>query len=431
MLKRKIESFLLEWKAKPKKNCLLIKGARQVGKTFIVDKFGKENYKSYIRINFEQNKSLKSIFDGDLDIETLKKQITLNIPTAELINHNTLIFLDEIQACPQARTALKFFAIDGNYDVIASGSLLGIQYNGVPSSYPTGYEDEIIMHSLDFEEYLWANNVSTKAIAEIKEYFDKGLIVPTAINNKMMSYFKEYIVIGGMPAVVDEFIKKSDFNAAYKAQRAIINNYLNDIAKFAPPAEKVKARACFLTIPQQLSKENKKFQYKIVEKKGTARKYEGSLQWLYDAGITCFCKNLSLLEKPLEGYVKEGYFKVYMCDIGLLVAMLEYGSQKDIIDGNLGIYKGAIFENVIASIFIKKSKNLYYFADGNRLEVNFIIRHNGGIAGVEVKAGKGKATSLKLAMEENKGIFGIKLIDGNIGEVDNIITYPIYMAMFL
>ena len=431
MLKRRIEQILLDWKnKKTSKNCLLVKGARQVGKTFIIEKFGQKNYESFIHINFEKTPTMKDIFAGNLDIETLRKQITLNIPTAKLLDRKTLIFLDEIQSCPNARTSLKFFAEDGRYDVIASGSLLGVNYREV-SSYPTGYEDEIEMHSLDFEEFLWANGVSDASINDIKQYMEKVEPVPTAMHNKMMNFLREYIVIGGMPAVVNEFVKSGDFNEALRIQRSIINNYMNDIAKYAPAADKAKAKACFLSVPRQLAKENKKFQYTLVEKKSTARKYEGSLMWLHDAGIICFCNNLTQPETPLEGNVKDGFFKVYMKDCGLLVAMLEDGTQKDIIDGNLGIYKGAIYENLIGSIFTHNNKRLYYYAVADRFEVDFVIRYGGKATGVEVKSGNTKAISLQLAMSESPGLRGIKLATGNVGETGNIKTFPLYMAMFL
>ncbi|MDR0750967.1 MAG: AAA family ATPase [Christensenellaceae bacterium] len=431
MLKRKIESDLLAWKNQNgRKNALLIKGARQVGKTFIVDKFGLESYKSFIRMNFEENKTLREIFAGDLDIETLRKQITLNIPNAELIPGETLIFLDEIQSCPNARTALKFIVDDGRYDVIASGSLLGINYKEV-SSYPTGYEDEVIMRSLDFEEYLWAIGINPDGIAGIKGYFDSGKRIPEAMNNKMLAYLREYIVIGGMPAVVAEFIETADFNKALKRQRAIIANYLNDIAKYAEAAERVKARACFLSMPRQLAKENKKFQYKVVDKTGSARKYDGSVMWLADAGIVDVCNNLDTPEAPLSGNTKPGYFKLYMQDIGLLVAMLDDGTAKEIIDGNLGIYKGAIYENLIATILAHNGKKLYYYAEGERFEVDFVTRIDREIFGIEVKSNRGKATSLQVAMRENPHLKGIKLEAGNIGEIGGVKTMPLYMAMFL
>lgn len=430
MLKRKIEQTLLEWKNKKgKKNCLLIKGARQVGKTYIVKQFAK-HYSSFIHMDFFENKSLKDIFAGDLDIETLRRKITLNITAARLIDGDTLIFLDEIQQCPNARTALKFFAQDGRYDVIASGSLLGVNTKKVPS-YPTGYEDEIVMHSLDFEEYLWANGVTDEAIGYLREYFDNKTPVPLSIHNKMLNHLREYVVIGGMPAVVDVFVKTASFSEALTTQRAILRNYENDIAKYAEPPEKIKARSCFLSIPRQLAKENKKFQYSVVEKNSNARKFDGSIAWLRDAGMITICDNLTIPQSSLKSNVKDGCFKIYMHDIGLLVAQLEDGAQKEIMDGNMGLSKGAIYENLVASIFVRSGKELFYYAVDDRLEVDFVVRINDKITGVEVKATRGSANSLKTAMKENEGLLGIKLTSGNIGEADGIITYPLYMAMFL
>lgn len=322
MLKRKIYQELLEWKKKDNKMCLVIKGARQVGKTFIINKFASENYENYIYMNFDENPGYKSIFDGDLDVDNIIKQISLRVSNVSIIPNKTIIFLDEIQNCPNARTALKFLSLDKRFDVIASGSLLGINYKEV-SSFPVGYTEQIEMYSLDFEEFLWANGISEQSIADIKEYFDKKEVVPIAMHEKMMNLFKEYIVIGGMPRVVDDFVQNHNFANALKIQRAIINDYEDDIAKYAEGSEKTKARACFLSIPKHLSKDYKKFRYSLVVPSGSSRKYAGSLMWLYDAGIINFCYNLEIPELPLKGNAKSDTFKVYMRDTGLLLAMLD------------------------------------------------------------------------------------------------------------
>ncbi|MEG1362918.1 MAG: AAA family ATPase, partial [Clostridia bacterium] len=329
MLKRKITKQLIEWKNDKDKMCLMIKGARQVGKTYIIDKFARENYKNYVYINFDEMPSYKSIFDGNLDPDTIIKQITVNIPNVNLIPNETIIFLDEIQNCPNARTALKFLSIDKRFDVVASGSLLGINYKEVPS-FPVGYIETIEMYSLDFEEFLWANGMSEDAINIIKEYFDKKEEVPLAMHIKMMELFKEYIVVGGMPKVVSDFVQTHNFVNVLKKQKEIISNYLDDIAKYANGCEKAKARECFLSVPKHLSKDYKKFQYSLVDCNGTAKKYAGSLMWLYDAGIINYCYNLTIPNLPLEGNSINNQFKVYMNDTGLLMAMLEEGSAKDI-----------------------------------------------------------------------------------------------------
>lgn len=431
MLKRKILQKLVEWKNNKDKMCLVVKGARQVGKTYIIDKFAKENYKNYIYINFDENPAYKSIFEGDLDIETLIKQMSLRIPKVKLEPNETIIFLDEIQNCPRARTALKFFTIDKRFDVVASGSLLGINYKEVPS-YPVGYVEHLEMYSLDFEEFLWANGVSEKSILDIREYFEKKEKIPIAMHEKMLELFKEYIVVGGMPRAVQEFVTTHNFANVLKLQKAIINDYLDDIAKYAESTEKTKARACFLSIPKHLSKDYKKFRYSYVEARGTARKFAGSLMWLYDAGIINFCHNLAVPELPLEGNAMSDTFKVYMRDTGLLVAMLEEGTQEDIIDGNLGIYKGAIYENIIADIFAKLGKKLYYFEHNSKLEIDFFIRYNKTATAIEVKsADNTRAKSMQSAIENWNVKYGIKLSTKNIGGNDKVDSFPLYMAMFL
>ena len=410
MLKRKIYQSLIEWKKQTEKMCLVVKGARQVGKTFIIDKFARENYENYVYINFDENPGYKVIFDGDLDVNNLIKQISLRVPNVSLVPHKTIIFLDEIQNCPNARTALKFLALDKRFDVIASGSLLGINYKEV-ESFPVGYTEQLEMYSLDFEEFLWANGIEEQSILDVKEFFDKKEVVPQAMHERMMELFKEYIVVGGMPRVVNDFVKNHNFANVLKIQKAIISDYEDDIAKYADGSEKAKARACFLSIPKHLSKDYKKFRYSLVMPSGSSRKYAGSLMWLYDAGIINFCHNLEIPQLPLEGNSKSDTFKVYMRDTGLLVAMLDEGTQEDIIDGNLGIYKGAIYENIIG---------------------DFFNRYERVITAIEVKSsGNSKSKSLETLMEKYGVKKGIKLAPSNYGKKGEIDIFPIYMAMFL
>lgn len=288
------------------------------------------------------------------------------------------------------------------------------------------------MFSLDFEEFLWANGISKEAIGYIKEYFDKKETVPIAMHEKMMQLFREYIVVGGMPKVVSEFVESHNFTNVLKIQKEIVSNYLDDIAKYAEGAEKAKARECFLSIPKQLAKEYKKFQYSLVRQGGSARKYAGSLMWLFDAGIVNYCYNLSSPELPLEGNSIDDQFKIYMNDTGLLMSMLEEGSNKDIIDGNLGIYKGAIYENIIAETFTKLNKKLYYFEYRDRIEIDFFIRRNNIATAIEVKsADNTKAKSMNSIIEKWGVKHGIKLSAKNVGGTENIDSYPLYMAMFL
>ncbi|MDR0877517.1 MAG: ATP-binding protein [Treponema sp.] len=439
MLRRKLSDRLLRWKNKQDKMTLVVKGARQVGKTFIIDRFAREQYPHYVYINFDENPGYGTIFDGDLDVDTLIKQISLRIPGAQLAPGTpspTLIFLDEIQNCPRARTALKFFTLDKRFDVIASGSLLGINYKAnsfaeVPS-YPVGYVEHLNMYSLDFEEFLWASGVSEESIADIKGYFERKEKVPQAMHERMLELFKEYIVVGGMPKVVNEFITTHHFGRVLKLQRDIISDYTDDIARYAEGSEKAKARACFLSIPKQLAKDYKKFQYSVVEKKGAAKKYGGSLQWLYDADIINFCYNLGQPELPLEGNAQNDTFKVYMRDTGLLMGMLEDGSQEDIIDGNLGIYKGAVYENIIADIFGKAEKKLYYFEYRAQIEIDFFIRLNKQAVAIEVKSADNTKSKSMDNIIKNYGVKrGIKLSARNTGIAKDVDSLPLYMTMFL
>ena len=431
MLKRKIEDRLLEWKEKPQKMALLVHGARQVGKTYSITKFAQDHYQNYIYVNFDENPGYKAIFDDSLDMNTLISQISLRIPNVEMIPGKTLIFLDEIQNCPKAQTALKFVTQDARFDCIATGSLLGIKIKEIPS-YPVGHIEHMDMHSMDFVEFLWGKGVPQETVLEIKSYYDRSEKLPPSMHERLMVLFREFIVIGGMPRVVQEFVDTGNFSSVLKIQRDIISDYANDIAKYAEGSEKVKARSCFYSIPKQLAKDYKKFQYSIVDKKGSARKFAGSLDWLYEAGIINFCHNLRSLELPLEGNAMNDTFKVYMRDTGLLVAMLEDGSQADIIDGRLGIYKGAIYENIIADIFGKLGKKLFYFEYSNQIEVDFIIRQNQEAVAVEVKSSENTKSKSMQNIIKNYGIkHGIKLSAKNIDIAPDVKTIPLYMAMFL
>lgn len=430
MLRRKIENKLIEWKNNSDKKILLVNGARQVGKTFIIEKFGKENYENYVEINFIKVPSYMEIFDGDLDPDTIYKKMTLK--KIKLIPGKTLIFLDEIQECQAAITALKFLQIDGKYDIIASGSLLGIAYKRT-KSFPVGYVNRLEMNSLDFEEFLWANGIDEETINYVKDFYKKRKTVPESVHNTMMNYFKEYIVIGGMPKVVDDFVTNQDFMKAGAIQDEIIADYRDDIVKYADKNEKVKIRLCFDSIPIQLAKEYKKFQYSLIDKKGTYGKYFGSLMWLYDAGIINFCYNLKLPEDPLNGNYDEEVFKVYMKDTGLLMAMLDEDAKEKIINGDLGIYKGAIYENIIADIFGKQEKKLFYFEHNSTLEIDFIIKYDKKVTAVEVKSADNTKSKSMTSIINNWNVEqGIKLSSKNTGisKDGKILSFPIYMSMF-
>lgn len=432
MLKRKILNDLLEWKNNHKNDCLLVIGARQIGKTYIIREFAKQNYERFYELNFLENSEYNNIFKSDLSSEYILQQISIRFENYELKEGKTLLFLDEIQACPEAITALKFLAQDYRIDVIASGSMLGMAYNRT-TSFPVGYVDRIYMNSLDFEEFLWAKGIGDDTINYVKKFYDDKKQVDTFIHNRMLELFKEYIVLGGMPRVVEEFLETKNFSKAFKIQKRILDDYKEDFVKYAPVDDKSKIRACFDSIPAQLAKDNKKFKFIVLEKNAKSEKYYNALEWLYDAGIINFCYNLNIPEFPLEGNKIRDCFKVYMKDTGLLMAMLEEGSQLEIINGNLGIYKGAIYENIIADIFHKSGKKLYYFEKNSTLEVDFIIRYNSEVTAVEVKsADNTKAKSLNSIMNNYKVKQGIKLSSKNVGYDDKgILSLPLYMSMFL
>lgn len=443
MLRRKIYDQLLLWKVKKHekgmKECLLIKGARQVGKSYIVEQFGKENYESFVSINFITQPELKKAFEGNKSPERIYSNLSILLPDIKLIPGKTLIFLDEIQNCGDARTAIKFLASDPRYDFIASGSLLGLEYGEdgdegveVPESIPVGYESEIIMYPLDFEEYLWAKGYEGKHIDQLREYFDKKEKVPDFINEKMESLFREYIVVGGMPEVVAAFVKSGDFNEAFSIQDKILSDYRNDISKHAKGEEKLKVNACYESIPKQLSKELKRFQYSLVEKKKTSRKYGGSVKWLKDSSLVNACYNISKPEIPLLAYEKEDQFKLYLNDTGLLTEL--YGREtkvavfNNIIKGN---GKGAIYENVISQILTSKGYKLHYYRPDDNRELEFVIEKGGEVLPIEVKAGNTASTTLNNFIDDFKPSVAYKIIKGNIGLCDNKFTMPHYMAMFL
>lgn len=432
MLRRKISEKLRIWKQSEHKMCLLVEGARQVGKTFSILEFGHEEYQNLVYLNFEESPEYRQIFDGGLSVDELIAQISLFVPDVRMVPRETLIFLDEIQSCPNARTALKFLSIDGRFDVIASGSLLGIGYADV-SSFPVGYVDRLKMTSLDFEEFLWARGVDEAGVAYLKGYFDSGDPVPQAVHDRFMRLFKDYVVIGGMPRVVERFVETNSYAEVLRIQRGIIADYEDDIAKYAEGSAKARARACFLSIPRQLARDYKKFSYAVVEKGSGARKFGGSLQWLHDAGIIIYCHNLERPERPFEGNVRLDAFKVYMADTGLLVSMLEDGSQRDVINGDMGIYKGALYENIVADIFAKSGKKLYYFEKNSKIEVDFFIRFEDKTTAVEVKSSTNRKSKSMDSMIENYGVpQGIKLSPSNMGKQgDRVRVIPLYMAMFL
>lgn len=430
MLRRKFYNTLLKWSKEKNQECLLVRGARQIGKTYIIDYFGRKNYKSYIYLNFIENPQLKTIFENSLSAEEIFSRMTLVMPHIRFIEGKTLIFLDEIQECPNARTALKFLALDNRYDVVASGSLLGISYKEV-TSIPVGYELSVTMYGLDFEEFLWAKGYNENSLAILKKYYDSKERIPDEIHNQFMRLIREYIVVGGMPAVVQTYLDSNHFGQVQKVQEQIILSYMDDISKYASSSEKPKVKNCYMSITKQLAKENKKFQFSVVESKATARKFENSIEWLRDAGLVWLCKNVSACRFPLVGYENDKFFKMYLTDLGLLVAMYGFEMKQAILNDTLmGPVKGGIYENLIADILMKSHHSLHYYQNKN-LEIEFLIEQNAKVIPVEVKAGNNRSQSMDQLLKNEDIPYGYKFVNGNCGMNGKKITLPLYLAMYV
>ena len=441
MFRRKIEQVLLDWKKNKDKMPIVIKGCRQCGKTFSVLDFARKNYGNVVYLDFFLNPQYKSIFDDSLEIDNILVNISTLLPNVRIVPGDTCFVFDEIQDCPRARTSLKFFKIDGRFDVICTGSLLGV--SGYRSQdpdddrfapVPVGYEKIVEMYPMDFEEWLWTNGIQEAVFRKLEDCLSSLVPVPEVIHRRMTQLLQQYVIVGGMPRAVTTFMETHNIQEVVSVQNAIIEGYKTDMLKYAPQPDKPRIRECFESIPKQLSRENKKFAYAQVRANGRGRDYQGSIQWIEDAGIIRKCYNLEIPELPLDGNAISEQFKVYMADTGLFVSMLERETAHDILNGNLFGYKGAIFENLIADIFGKMGRKLYYYRKDSGLEVDFVMRYDGECTLVEVKASSGNVKSTKtiLAHPEKYHVSrAIKLGNYNIGTSDQITTLPLYMAFLL
>ena len=433
-LVRKADAFLREWKKNPDRKPLIIKGARQVGKTETIRTFARENYKNVIEINFITEPSYKVIVEEGFSAEHIIKLISRIDPTKHFEENETLIFFDEIQDFPEIATALKFFKENGKYDVICSGSLLGVQYQRI-ASISVGYKTDYQMYSMDFEEFLWAKGYSEEAISDMLCHMLEGVAFSEAEQMIFSNLFLEYCILGGMPAIVSSYIERETFEGSLDLQHQLLVDYENDIVKYAQGLDKAKILSVYRSIPAQLAKENKKFQYSKVSKGGRSKDYMGCVEWLKDAGLINVCECLQFPELPLKGNVDESKYKVYISDTGLLVASLDDESQIDLrANKNLGIYKGALYENFVAEALVKQGYGLYYYSkDNSTLEEDFFIRSANELIPVEVKANNNRSKSLRqLISSDSYGdiYWGIKLADSNIGIEDKICTFP-YFCSFL
>ena len=435
---------MLAWKNTPNKKALIVKGLRQVGKTTSVRAFAQQNYENVVYVNFKSNNSAKRIFDDDLVINRITTDLSALLPDARFVPYKTVIIFDEIQECANARSSIKAFVEDGRYDVIGTGSLLGIKgYNKKKSKgVPVGFEKTIYMKPMDFEEFLWAKGIQQTVIDYLKDSYRSLTRISETTHRAMIRYFKEYICVGGMPRVVNVFVTSNDMNAVYDEQRDLIEEYKDDFGKHLDENEQEETNMVLLTrinnvfdsIPAQLAKENKKFVFSAMSKKGRSSEYMPAIQTLKDYGLINFCYNLSTIDRPLEGYKIDNIFKLYFVDSGLFISMLERGTASKILNDNLNIYKGAIYENIIADAFSKNGISLYYFHKESGLEIDFVSVINDLLSIVEVKARTGNSKSAKTVLNDKTRYNAdnmIKLGEYNIGVKGNMITLPFYLSFLL
>ncbi len=430
--RRKIDDYLNNWKADPAHKPLIVKGARQVGKTESIMHFAKDNYENVVYINFALEKKFIQILADGYDVESVTRNISLTDPSIRFVPGKTVIIFDEIQENPDVATTLKSFKIDGNYDVICSGSMLGINYKKIHSN-SVGYKTDYEMYSMDFEEFLWAKGYSQEQIdsilshmVEIKPFNSNELAV-------FKSLFLDYCVLGGMPDVVKLYIETGTFSGTLDVQEQIRLDYEEDVRKYAEGLDQTKIISVYRSVPAQLAKENKKFQFNKIEKNARSREYTGCIDWLIDAGVITECNCLQFPELPLKGNIEESKYKLYYPDTGLLVSALDEEAQDDLrVNKNLGVYKGALYENFVAEAFVKQGLGLYYYKKGNStLEEDFFVRTQNDLIPVEVKSNDNQSKSLT-SIIENKNYsdisYGIKLGDFNVGHANNIYTFPYFCA---
>ena len=450
MLNRKIFSRLETWYQGDRKKAPLLDGARQVGKTTTIREFAKRHYKHFVEINFVKHKSAKKAFDGDLDTHTIIMNLSA-MGYGPFVKGETLVFFDEIQDCPGARTAIKFLMEDHEYDFIESGSLLGINYKGgddedaelaqenenteeIVASYPVGFEERINVYPLDFEEFLWAVGISPEVIELLKQCYTKKEAVPQLIHEQMMKYFRQYLVVGGMPEAVQKFVSQEDFQKVVSVQKSIVDSYRDDIAKYAKK-DKVLVKRVFDAIPSQLAKKDKRFVLADIEKGASRRKYADPTQWLIDAGDAYYSFNTTEFKLPFSTTENRKLYKLFLVDTGLLACMSLPKMQFQVMNGDIHINEGALTENFIAGELVKKGNSLHYYDRQSKQELDFIYKDGHGIAVLECKSGEDPKDHKSL--DAILRAAAIKISRAMVFCRENIMTegpityYPLYMAMFL
>ncbi|MDD3035979.1 MAG: ATP-binding protein [Candidatus Saccharimonadaceae bacterium] len=435
LFKRKIDTDLTEWKNNPDRLPLIVKGARQIGKTSSVLHFAKQNYKHIIELNFVIQKQYKSIFDDGFEVDTVIKNISFLNPSFEFVAGETLLFFDELQECPNAATSLKFFKLDGRFDVICSGSMVGINYKEIESN-SVGFKKDYEMYSMDFEEFLWAKGYKPAQIDELYQHILTLTPFSELEMSVMISIFREYMVIGGMPAVVRSFITNKNYSGTLELQKQILLDYEEDITKYAGGLDKAKILNVYRKISVFLGKDNKKFQISKVENGARNREYVGVVDWLKNAGIINVCYCMQLPELPLMGNYNPDYFKLYFSDTGLLIASLDEEVQVDLRNNkNFNTYKGAIYENVVGDMLTKQGYSLFFYRnEKSTLEMDFFVRDSDSLVPVEVKATDGSTVSLNNLLKDKNAYsdikYGVKFGNKNVGFNGQFYTFP-YFCVFL
>ena len=435
MLKRKIDKYLTDWKNRPDRKPLIIKGARQIGKTRSVEWFAGQNYASVIEINFIEQKKYRELFNDGFEVDAILKNISLLNPELKFIPGNTIFFFDELQACPNCATSLKFFKLDGRFDVICSGSLMGISYNEIESN-SVGYKEDYEMHSMDFEEFLWAMGYNDEFTADLLSHMLDVRPLSELQMDTLMSLFRDYVIIGGMPEVVSTYVRNKNFSGTLDIQRQLLKDYEEDITKYVEGLDKAKVKAVYNHISTFLAKENKRFQITKIARNARNRDYMGCVEWLADAGVVNVCYCLNQPELPLKGNYDPKMYKIYFKDTGLLIASLDEEAQEDLrANRNLGTYKGAIYENIVGDMLVKQGYRLFYYhSDRPALEMDFFIRDADSLIPVEVKANDGATASLNRLPNDDKYNdvkYGIKLGYRNIGFNGKFYTFPYFLTFLL
>lgn len=435
-IRRKIDDFLVEWKKREDHKPLIVKGARQIGKTFSVLRFAKSAYDDVVEINFVLQPQYKTIFDDGFEVDSILKNISLIAPNVKFNPGKTLLFFDELQQQPAAATCLKSFCIDGRFDVICSGSLMGISYNEIESN-SVGYKEDYDMRSMDFEEFLWAKGYNDQQINKLLEKMQLVMPLSTTEMSVLSSVFMDYVIVGGMPAIVRTYLENKNFSDVLEMQRQLLRDYDEDITKYAVGLDKAKVRNVYNHIPVFLAQSNKKYQISKIARNARNREYVGTVDWLNDAGVVNICYCMGEPSLPLKGNYQYNNYKLYYHDTGLLIGALDEEAQRDFREHrNFNTYKGGIYENIVAETLVKQGYALYFFRnEKSTVEIDFLVRDRISLIPVEVKAQNGATASLNKMIDDNEHYpdikYGIKLCNQNIGFNGKFYTFPYFLTFLL